>query len=388
MKMNIFLTTLLSIWTATLSTGCSPESQLPNDAYFSVGETVGHATKQQFLSVTTEGEWSLEVEYTAPEGEKDWCTLSKMSGVGSQNIFMTFGANPLSVERSLTITVDFKGDEPIKLIFTQRSASTQTTDSDLSGWIELPSFQEDGTRYYFSKHMLPSTGGRERSFSVFYDADNFLPLWVAYPLCRGNMYGNGNRVDDWGIMDPNIPADKQLYMKNSYQGSYDRGHMLPSASRLGSNDDNRQTFYPTNMTPQISGLNQQKWARIEGKVRDWAEGCDTLYVVTGAVLQKAGGNEAVSYTYCKSDSSKDVAIPNYYYKALLQYRNNNGAKSYQALAIWLPHTPASGNPKKEDVITIDQLEEYTGLDFFPNLDQQIQESVEGEIDYRFWTGIE
>lgn len=374
--------------TASLVVACSNVPTLPNNAYFSVGDVVGHSTKQQFLSITTEGSWSLSLEYLLPEEESNWCTLSKTSGEGNANLFMTFGENTLAEDRTLIVHIDFHIGDDMSLHFTQRSENTQTTEEDLSGWLELPTFQEDGTRYYFSKHMLPSTGNRQRSFSIFYDANNFLPLWVAYPLCRGNMYGSGNRVNDWGIMDPNIPDNKQLYMKYSYQGSYDRGHMLPSASRLGSNDDNRQTFYPTNMTPQISGLNQQKWAIIEGKVRDWAEGCDTLYVVTGAVLQTAGGNEAVSYTYCKSDSSKSVAIPNYYYKALLQYRNNNGAKTYQAMAIWLPHKAASGAPKKEDVITIDELEELTGYDFFSNLDQNIQQSVESKVDFIYWSGVE
>lgn len=381
------MTTLLSALVVTLTIACTTTPQIPNSAQFSVGETVSHTTKQQFLSITSEYAWTISIDYREPEGVTDWCKLSKTSGEGNANVLITFGENTLSEARSLTITVQFP-NESRTLLLTQRSANTPTSPEDLGGWMELPTFSEDGTRYYFSKHMLPSKNNRERSFSVFYDADNYLPLWVAYPLCSGNMYGNGKRVNDWGILDPNIPTEKQLYMKYSYQGNYDRGHMLPSASRLCSSDDNRQTFYPTNMTPQLAGLNQQKWAQIEIQVRDWAEGCDTLYVVTGAVMQTAGGNEPVSYTYCKSDSEKDVAIPNYYYKALLQFRNNNGAKSYQALALWVPHKAASGPAKKEDVLTINELEELTGIDFFHNLDNSVEESVEENINYLYWGGIE
>jgi endonuclease G len=158
--------------------------------------------------------------------------------------------------------------------------------------------------------------------------------------------------------------------------------MLPSASRLGSNDDNRQTFYPTNMTPQYSQLNQKKWATIENQVRDWANSCDTLYVVTGAVLQTVGGNEAINYTFCKSDSNKDVAIPNYYYKALLQYSKRGD--TYQAMAIWMPHAGASGSATMDDVITIDRLEELTGLDLFHNLNDATEQEVEATVDARYW----
>lgn len=368
---------------ATLSlAGCTPTTG-QNSATFSVGTTISHSTEQQFISITSQEQWYITIEYITPAQAEEWCSLSKSSGTGNGNVLVSFGTNTLEEDRVVTIHIHFP-NEIISLTLTQRSPYHQPSVSDLTGWLELPSFTSDGEHYYFSKHMLPSSNKKERSFSILYDADNFIPLWVAYPLCNGNMYGSGNRTDDWGIMDPNIPEDKQLFMKYSYQGYYDRGHMLPSASRLGSNDDNRQTFYPTNMTPQISGLNQQKWAKLEGQVRDWANGCDTLYVVTGAVLQTTDGNEAVSYTYCRSDSSKSVAIPNYYYKALLQYRNNNGVRSYTAIAFWFPHVAASGAVTLQDAITIDRLEELTGIDFFTNLDEETQKSIESTIDNTRW----
>lgn len=366
----------------TLSACTSPADKIPNEIYFNVGETVSHTTTYQFLSVTSDEAWSLEVEYLLPEDHTDWCTLSATSGEGNANIVMNFGKNTLSEERSLRIIATFPR-EVLEITFTQRSEQTQSVeDSKLPTWLELPTFAADNDRYYFSKHMLPSKNNKERSFSLFYDSDMFLPLWVAYPLCRGNISGSGNRVDDWGIFDPNIPQEKQLYMKSSYNGYYDRGHMLPSASRLGSNNDNRQTFYPTNMTPQYSQLNQKKWSNIENQVRDWANSCDTLYVVTGAVLQTVGGNEAINYTFCKSDSNKDVAIPNYYYKALLQYRKSGG--TYQAMAIWVPHVGASGSATMEDIITIDRLEELTGLDFFHNLSDDVEAAVEQNVNPTYW----
>lgn len=383
MKIRKIITTLVAIATTLVVGGCTPTPENPNVVVFDIGEVVGYNTKFQFISIASDLEWSIDIDYLAPEGEEEWCSLNKYSGEGNDLVMMTFGENTLSEERSLNIVVTFP-NETITKLFTQRSSSTQIDEEDLSGWLELPSFEEDGTRYYFSKHMLPSTSNAKRSFSLLYDSYLYHSLWVAYPLCRGNMNGSGNRVDAWGIFDPNIPENKQLYMKYSYQGSYDRGHMLPSASRLCSNSDNQQTFYPTNMSPQMSSLNQQKWAQIEGQVRDWAEGCDTLYVVTGAVFKTVGGDETISYTYCKSDSSKDVAIPNYYYKALLQYRNINGSKNYQALAIWLPHKAASGLATIDDTITIDELEERTGMDFFANLDSATQQKVESEVNARFW----
>ena len=145
-----------------------------------------------------------------------------------------------------------------------------------------------------------------------------------------------------------------------------------------------QLSIPTNMSPQLSGLNQQKWANIEGQVRGWGSSCDTLYVVTGAVFRTVGGNENISYAYGKSDSSKQVAVPNYYYKALLQRRGTGSSSSYQAMAIWVPHKAANGNATTDDIITIDRLEELTGIDFFHNLDDTTEQKVESQYDLNFW----
>ena len=383
MMKNVSIIKSLMVAAVMVMAACTPHIPIPNAVGFSVGETVGHKTKQQFLTITSEQAWTITLEYVAPEGVEEWCSLSKMEGEGNANIFMTFGENPLVEDRVVNINVQFLG-ESICATFTQRSALHESQESDLSGWLELPTFEEDGTRYYFSKHMLPSKGDKERSFSIFYDADIYHPHWIAYPLCKGNISGAGKRQHSWGIYDPNIRTEKQLYMKYSFSGNYDRGHMLPSASRLGSNADNRQTFYPTNMSPQLDDLNQQKWAGIEIQVRDWAYGCDTLYVVTGAVFQTVGGNETVSYTHCNSDSSKDVAIPNYYYKALLQRHGTGDGSSFKAVAIWVPHKAAYGEATRDDMITIDRLEELTGIDFFHNLDDATEQKVESEIETRYW----
>ena len=380
------LATLVVSVALTLTTACFPyQPPQPNSVTLSAGETVAHSTAQQFISIASEYAWTIEIDYLAPDGVEGWCSLSKTSGEGNENVIMSFGKNTLKENRSLTLRVKFPRED-IELNFTQLAAGEEPKPepniTTTPKWLELPAFTADNQdRVYFSKHMLPSKNYKERSFSVLYDTEIYHPYWVAYPLCKGNIRGSGQRVDDWGIMDPNIPNDKQLYMSSSYYGNYDRGHMLPSASRLGSNEDNRQTFYPTNMSPQLSGLNQKKWASIEGQVRGWGEGCDTLYVVTGAVFRTVGGNENINTTSCRSDSGKQVAIPNYYYKALLQRKGS----TYQAMAIWVPHKAASGSiDTATDIITIDRLEELTGIDFFHNLDDTTEQIVESQYDLSLW----
>ena len=382
------------VWSALLGVACivacTPVQTVPNVVVLNVGETVSHSTTQQFVSIASEVAWTIEVEYLAPEGVEGWCSFSQTEGEGNANVVMSFGKNTLEESRSLLLRVAFSRglfvQESVEITFTQLSAG-EILEQPTPKWLELPAFTADQQRYYFSKHMLASSGNTARSFSLLYDSDIYHSLWVAYPISKLHTPGGGSRKDDWGRMDPNIPSSKQVYLKSSFNGNYDRGHLCPAATRFHPNTtENCQLLsIPTNMSPQLSGLNQEKWAQIEGQVRSWGSGCDTLYVVTGAVFRTVGGNESVSYAYGKSDSSKQVAVPNYYYKALLQRRGTEANSTYQAMALWVPHKATNNDvPTSQFVITIDELEKRTGIDFFHNLDDATEQAVEQKVDSNFW----
>lgn len=377
-KLQNYLFGILAV-SILLFTSCTKGSEEYFNVKFGTGDTAGFSSTQQFISVSTESAWTAVIEYN--DGGTDWCSISPSSGTGSANVLMTYGRNETDEPRSLRL-IFRTSKSSVTLTFTQNAAGES---AEHKMWLELPSFVSDQTTYYFGAHMLPSSGNTVRSFSVFYDAEHNIPLWVAYPLCSYYL-ATGNRTNAWGTYDPAIPQSVQVNLISPYYG-YQRGHMLPSASRNKTQTDNIQTFYNTNMTPQLSSLNEEKWATLEGRVRDWSKSCDTLYVVTGAVLKTANGSESISYTTARNDSKK-VAIPNYYYKALLQYRNNNGVKTYQALAIWMPHCAASGSITADDIMTIDALEALTGIDFFTNLDATTQQKVEASYNLLYWSGIE
>ena len=134
-------------------------------------------------------------------------------------------------------------------------------------------------------------GGKLRNYSVCYDVDRHISHWVAYPIFK-KVYETPvlSRVNDFNY-DPNdqlpvIPTRDQQYIGTGGNGrgygawGYDRGHMLPQASRYNNYEPNRMTYYGTNMMPQNSTLNQNIWASLEGKVRGWGglQTYDTLYV--------------------------------------------------------------------------------------------------------------
>lgn len=315
------------------------------------------------------------------DGEAGWITVDQKSGDGDSNVAMKVAANVSDDERSATIIVTSKGGEAsVKL--TQRGKSDATRGGNLSpeaDWLELPAIP-GGTDAF--THSMTVGSVKTRNYSFIWDYDNLVAPWVAYPLCK-SFIGSGGRTDQWAL-DPLLPDNKQpvLYrgFKEGNAGWYARGHQIPSADRLNYSA-NVMTFYGTNMTPQIqNGFNGDIWANLEGKVRGWSEKSDTLYVVTGCVIDYKNG-ETVKYAL--DNNGKKVTVPTAYYKVVLRYMNNStyGYSGYSACAVWLDHTPYSTKAVDSRYsMSVDELEKRTGIDFFVNLPAKIGEEAAAKVE--------
>lgn len=348
---------------------------------------VGNTSGSTFVSVKTAGAWTLSLSFE--EGSEAWAELSMTSGKGEQNgIILTYEANPEDTERELMVEAKC-GTKVSRAALTQAAGENQTQNPDpvlkenkATGWLELPAIKDgDGLYFYWHDHVV---GGKTmRSWSFDYDPVAMVSHWVAYPLNKG-LIGSGSRTDEWGL-DPKIPEEYQpvLYkgFKSPTDTRYDRGHQLPSADRYN-HDANVQTFYFTNMTPQRHDFNGFAWADLEGRVRDWSRSMDTLYVVTGCVVDG-------SSDYAYDNEGKEVTVPVAYYKALLGYKKDGTlgitaqTGGFTACAFWYDHKPYSGNVMDKSM-TIAELEEKTGVDFFVNLpsvtDMETARKVESTKD--------
>ena len=249
----------------------------------------------------------------------------------------------------------------------RKAASTK------AGWMELPA-TSDSDKQDLLIHSFPDG---TRNYAAYYDYDNLLSSWVAYPLFAGNI-GSGERTEKF-TLNPLLPRDKQPYLPRAYQagnaGLYDRGHQIPSADRW-SYRVNFETFFGTNMTPQDNGLNANAWAVLEGKVRDWARKSDTLYVVTGCSV--AGSDK-----YVLDADGKHVTVPTGYYKALLRLSGGE----YTGAAFWFDNVENKASSiQKSMSMSIDALEEKVGVDFFVNLSDDKEKDVEAQnpADVAWW----
>ena len=332
---------------------------------------------QQFVNVKCRGQWHLAL--VDDKTDVDWASLSVNSGVGNKsNVILSYQANLTDSPRRLKIVLD-NGSKWVECEFSQASAGQQEEDgtqndpdqnhgTDNGGslnpvkteWLELPAMDNPDLGYY--THSFEMDGKTYRNYSFGWSQKDRVALWVAYPLCRLYTNGSAGRTNEWAL-DPLLGEDSAAPF-GGYAGDYARGHQLPSADRQCCYEANAQTFYGTNMTPQLNAHNEKIWADLESKVRGYANSSDTTYVVTGVIVSETSKIEKDSY-------GKNVTVPDAYFKAVLKYSKSSTLGTWNAAAFFLEHRAYSGSIGKEHSMSIDELEKKTGLDFFVNLPAKV-----------------
>lgn len=354
-------------------------------------DTVAYDHTGQFVTVESSRDWSISLSY---DGTQDgWAKVSPESGSGSvNNVMLTYSANGSGESREVALNVSFSDGELVTVTLVQTGDPNASggdepdpdpddpwpgleSDPYQSGWMELPAVEdEDGRAFIY--HTAEVDGQQKRNYSMLYDAAGRIALWVAYPLC-GDYIGNG-RTDAWGY-DPKIPDEYEPLLNHGWpERGFDRGHQIPSGSRNANTAMNRQTFYYTNMTAQVSGFNQKIWANLENRVRGFASVCDTLYVVTGPIFDSG---EPERWT--EDNAGNPVAVPDGYFKAVLSYSVSSSA--YYSVAFVYDNAEYSrSNPTASDMCSVSEVEAITGFTFFNNLPQSVARSVKNQCEPERW----
>lgn len=343
----------------------------------------------QFIYVKASSSWRITITSVDGGEPVDWIIADPSSGSGDMDVTLKVEENKSEKERSAVITVENSAGKASKTIRQKAKGSEVKPDptpsggnlSPKTGWMELPAIPEGMDAF---THSMTVGSVSTRNYSFLWDYSNLVAPWVAYPLCVWNMSGKTGRTDAWAL-DPLLPANKQPVLTRGFSegnaGWFARGHQIASADRQTSYSSNAMTFYGTNMTPQINkGFNADIWRTLEDKVRGWARDSDTLYVVTGCVIDYKDG-ETVKYAL--DNNGKKVTVPTGYYKVVLRYRANStfGYSGYSACAILFDHKVYSDKRiTSEYSMSVDDLEKKTGIDFFVNLPAKVGEETTARIE--------
>ena len=219
--------------------------------------------------------------------------------------------------------------------------------------------------------FLPtSTTGQvihHEGYSLSYNEKYEQAEWVAYELKKSHL-SNTNYKRPYFEIDKAVKTNA-AHWKNYKQSGYDKGHLCPSGDRKYTKAAHDETFLTSNISPQTHDFNSGIWNTLEQKVRFWADKYDGVYVVTGGVLKGE----------LPTIGEEGVAVPNYFYKVLLDYNNGNP----KAIAFLMEHEN-SNNSLYNFAVTIDTIEHLTGIDFFPNLNDDLEEKLESSNSYKDW----
>ncbi len=244
--------------------------------------------------------------------------------------------------------------------------------------IELPRLsgkKED----YFVTHRVEN--GQRVNYSLEYHTPLHHARWVCFSFDKTTLKRKTKRSKSaWG-WDPFIPSRFET-KKIDYKG-FDRGHLVASNDRTYSVEANKQTFYYSNMSPQKGSFNRNAWHQLENIIQDWARTpnfMDKMYVAKGGTLRE-GEYETI---LC----NKKIAIPKNYWMAVITKKGTN----WYGLAFWISHNKTKKQKGSLIPLTcsIDELERRTGLDFFFNLPDNIENQIEKQEpkNYCFyWKGL-
>ena len=209
---------------------------------------------------------------------------------------------------------------------------------------------------------------KHKGYQLSYNEKHEQAEWVAYTLTKNDIvYTNHKRP--FFINDPKVKtksADWRSYKKSGY----DRGHLCPAGDRRVSKFLHDETFYTSNISPQKHEFNAGIWNKLEQKTRYWAKKYNHLYVVTGGVLEDG----------LKTIGKNKVSVPKYFYKVLLDYTK----PEIKAIAFLMPHKEST-KPLYEFVVSIDELERITGIDFFSALPDAVEDKLEANTNYKNWS---
>lgn len=200
-------------------------------------------------------------------------------------------------------------------------------------------------------------------YSLSYSEPHEQAEWVAYQLKESHLTYD-DRKRPYFIEDPKVKS-KSADWRN-YRGSgYDRGHLVPAGDRRFSESAYNETFYTSNISPQDRDFNAGIWNRLEQKVRQWCKKYGDLIVITGGVLE----NDLPEI------GEEDVDVPKAFYKIVLKDKWDRN----EVIAFLIP-AKESEKPLSQFVVTIDKLEEVTGIDFFEKQSKTWQNKVESKVD--------
>ncbi|RSM21615.1 DNA/RNA non-specific endonuclease [Aeromonas salmonicida] len=230
----------------------------------------------------------------------------------------------------------------------------------------LTAFSSWSAEFQCGDHVklgIPSQSSQllcREGYAAGYNYDTKVSDWVSYRMTETSAQGNVTRTNKFAE-DKDVPVQFRATLADYHRSGYDRGHQAPAADMRSTTTTMKESFLLTNMTPQLPELNRGAWRILEEKARQWAITYKDVYVITGPVF--TGSDESIG---------NGVTVPNGYYKIVMDIENK------EAIAFIIPQENIQASKLADYIVTVDEVEERTGLDFFSELPDEEEEAMESK----------
>jgi endonuclease G len=246
--------------------------------------------------------------------------------------------------------------------------------AELRGMMKTAGYPTSKTELEIIEHSLITLG---------FDCKYNMATWSFHMLTPDVSFGNVTRTDDFRedekVKCGSAGEADYFLRKENLDGTYtfdgfgfDRGHLAPSADFRWSATALSESYYYSNMTPQRKEFNRESWANLEGLLRTVVDQeKKTFYILTGPIL-----NENLPII---ERSLNQLRIPQLHYKIIVDLSQEKP----RGMAFLMPNTKCEGR-LSDYVVSIDSIEQLTGLDFFPSIDNALELQIESKSDFNDW----
>jgi endonuclease G len=209
------------------------------------------------------------------------------------------------------------------------------------------------------------------------------PHWVAEHITPASLSLNGgDRRHSYFTEDPTVPEKFRAKLADYHRSGYDRGHQVPAADAKWSQEAMDQTFWLTNMCPQVGdGFNRDYWAHFEDFCRRLTHRYPSVRIITGPLYLPAkdpkDGKWKVSYEVI--GSPPNVAVPTHFFKVIYaEDGRTNGTVSLGSFV--LPNKViANDKPLGDFEVPVEAIERASGLDFASKIPTQRRKKLCEEV---------
>lgn len=212
----------------------------------------------------------------------------------------------------------------------------------------------------------------KKVYAIHYRYDTKTAEYVVEHPTKDLILGGIKRQDDFRP-DPEVPTKHQSQLSDYAGNPFDRGHLVPAGDCTKTEETMSESFFLTNMVPQVPNHNRGIWKQLETCVRNWVvDGGKDLYVISGTIYKKDH----------KTIGENKVGIPDYLWKIVID------KKSGKSISFLFPNAPLPVEDLPKYIVSISDIEIKTGINFNPKMPENQQKEFEAtKANQKDWSGL-